>query len=127
MSAPLPSAIDYRAQSRLLVLDYASGERFELPAEYLRVHSPSAEVRGHGKGQEVLQIGKLNVAIRAIEPVGHYAIKLIFDDGHDSGIYSWETLYDLGQHHERNWAAYLARLEQAGQSREPAPTRYQRI
>lgn len=124
---PTPTAITYHAQAKILELGYENGERFELPAEYLRVHSPSAEVRGHGKGQEVLQIGKRQVAIQAIEPVGHYAIKLVFDDGHDSGIYSWDTLYDLGQRQDEYWQAYLKRLAQAGESREPKATVYKRI
>jgi DUF971 family protein len=121
---PIPTEIHYHAASKVLELAYDSGERFALSAEYLRVHSPSAEVRGHGKGQEVLQVGKKNVAILRIMPVGHYAVKLVFDDGHDSGIYSFETLYDLGQNQAAYWQAYLDRLEAAGASREPKPTQY---
>ena len=100
-------------------ITFDDGRRFELPVEYLRVHSPSAEVRGHGPGQETLQVGKRDVNIDAIEPVGMYAVKLVFSDGHDTGIYSWEYLYDLGAKQEANWKTYLARLQQAGKSREP--------
>lgn len=120
---PIPSHIEYHAKSKRLELRFDS-ETYSLSAEYLRVHSPSAEVRGHGKGQEVLQIGKRDVAITGIEPVGHYALKLVFDDGHDSGLYSWDTLYDLGKHQDQYWSAYLARLEQAGESRDPKPMTY---
>ena len=129
VTMPIPTAINYRSQSKVLELAYDTGEHFELPAEYLRVHSPSAEVRGHGKGQEVLQIGKRHVAIARIEPVGHYAVKLVFDDGHDSGIYSWDTLYDLGRRQDEYWTAYLQRLEAAGESREPQakPTMYKPV
>ena len=86
----------------------------ELPFEYLRVHSPSAEVKGHGPGQEVLVTGKENVGIRAVEPVGQYAVKLVFDDGHDTGLYTWKYLYELGSEREARWLMYLQRLEQAG-------------
>lgn len=115
---PVPIEVKYHRRSRVLELAYASGERFEYSAEYLRVYSPSAEVRGHGPGQEVLQVGKENVAIERIEPVGHYAIRLHFDDGHDSGLYSWEELFDLGKNHQSRWSDYLARLESAGHKRE---------
>ena len=91
-----PSAITLHARSRTLELHYADGENYVLPCEYLRVYSPSAEVRGHGTGQEVLQTGKLNVAITDIKPVGNYALQLVFDDGHDTGIYSWDYLHQLG-------------------------------
>ena len=90
-----------------------------MPCEYLRVFSPSAEVRGHGPGQEVLQVGKKNVEIKAIEPVGQYAVVLVFSDGHDSGIYSWDYLYDLGRKQDFYWQAYMRRMEEAGESREP--------
>ncbi|MBI2380253.1 MAG: DUF971 domain-containing protein [Gammaproteobacteria bacterium] len=123
MPVPSLTAIEYHAVSKLLELRYDDGQRFSLSAEYLRVHSPSAEVRGHGKGQEVLQTGKKQVAILRILPVGHYAVKLVFDDGHDSGIYSFETLYDLGQNQASHWQAYLQRLEAAGASREPVSYR----
>ena len=115
--APAPSEIKYRAQSRVLELGYQDGRRFALPAEYLRVYSPSAEVRGHGPGQEVLQVGKEDVNITNIEPVGSYAVALHFDDGHNTGIYSWEYLHDLGVNKDKYWDAYLKRLEQAGHKR----------
>jgi len=113
----VPTDINYHQKSRLLELKYAGGEQFEFSAEYLRVFSPSAEVRGHGVGQEVLQVGKENVKISRIEPVGNYAICLHFDDGHSTGIYSWEELYHLGLNQERNWADYLDRLHAAGHRR----------
>jgi DUF971 family protein len=116
--APVPSDITLHRRSRTLELAYADGERFELPCEYLRVYSPSAEVRGHGPGQEVLQHGKQNVTITAIKPVGHYALQLVFDDGHDSGLYSWDYLYELCLQREARWADYLARLAAAGLSRD---------
>lgn len=96
---------------------FDDGARFQLPCEYLRVYSPSAEVRGHGPGQAVLQTGKKDVNITQIEPVGNYAVKLHFDDGHHTGLYSWETLYDLGVNQARYWADYLARIEAAGHRR----------
>jgi DUF971 family protein len=96
---------------------FDDGARFSLPCEYLRVFSPSAEVRGHGPGQEVLQLGKEQVNIRAIEPVGMYAVKLVFDDGHDSGLYSWEYLYELGEEQDEKWQDYLQRLSDAGHQR----------
>lgn len=116
---PHPTEITLHQQSRVLDIAFDDGQRFELPCEYLRVFSPSAEVRGHGPGQEVLQVGKKEVNIEAIEPVGVYAVKLAFSDGHDTGIYSWEYLRELGVKHESNWKTYLARLAQAGKSREP--------
>ena len=116
---PHPTEITLHKQSRVLDVAFEDGTRFELPCEYLRVFSPSAEVRGHGPGQEVLQVGKKEVGIEAIEPVGVYAVKLVFSDGHDTGIYSWEYLHELGVKRESNWKTYLARLAQAGKSREP--------
>ena len=116
---PRPTEITLHKQSRVLDIAFDDGSRFELPCEYLRVFSPSAEVRGHGPGQEVLQVGKKDVSIEAVEPVGAYAVKLGFSDGHDTGIYSWEYLHELGVKRESNWKAYLARLAQAGKSREP--------
>ncbi|HXS53338.1 MAG TPA: DUF971 domain-containing protein [Usitatibacter sp.] len=116
---PHPTEITLHKQSRVLDIAFDDGSRFELPCEYLRVYSPSAEVRGHGPGQEVLQTGKKEVGIEAIEPVGVYALKLVFSDGHDTGIYSWEYLHELGAKRESNWRTYLARLAQAGKSREP--------
>ena len=112
-----PTDIKLHQKSRVLEVTFADGSRFELPAEYLRVYSPSAEVRGHGPGQEVLQVGKQSVNITAIEPVGTYAVLLRFDDGHDTGIYSWDLLYNLGIHQDRLWREYLSRLEQAGHGR----------
>jgi DUF971 family protein len=109
-----PSSIKLRTQSRLLEIVFEDGARFELPFEYLRVYSPSAEVRGHGPGQETLQLGKHDVGIRAVEPVGQYAIKLVFDDGHDSGLYSWSYLRELGVEREQKWQRYLARLQELG-------------
>lgn len=119
MPAPIPSAIELHQRSKQLELRYASGERFLLSCEYLRVFSPSAEVRGHGPGQETLQTGKIHVNIDQIKAVGNYAIQINFSDGHDSGIYSWDYLYALGSNQEQNWQDYLARLHQAGASRDP--------
>jgi DUF971 family protein len=105
--------------SRILEITFNDGQQFQFTCEYLRVFSPSAEVRGHGPGQEVLQVGKKDVAIKAVEPVGSYAVKLEFSDGHDTGLYSWDYLYDLGKNQSGNWAGYLKRMEQAGARREP--------
>ena len=118
-SKPRPTKIVLHQQSRTLEVAFDDDRMFNLSCEYLRVFSPSAEVRGHGPGQEVLQIGKENVNISAVESVGAYAVKLIFDDGHDSGIYSWETLYELGSQQEAYWQAYLEELEKAGYERQP--------
>ncbi len=118
-NTPIPTEIKLHQQSRILEVAFDDGSRFNMPCEYLRVFSPSAEVRGHGPGQEVLQVGKKNVEIKAIEPVGQYAVVLVFTDGHDSGIYSWDYLYDLGKKQDFYWQAYLRRLEEAGESREP--------
>ncbi len=114
---PHPTDIKLHRASRVLEVTFDDGGRFKLPCEYLRVYSPSAEVRGHGPGQEVLQVGKENVNITAIEPVGHYAVKLYFDDGHNSGIYSWEWLYTLGTQQETKWQEYLTQLAKAGYHR----------
>lgn len=114
---PRPVAINLQTKSRLLRIEYDDGVKFELSCEYLRVHSPSAEVKGHGPGQGVLQTGKENVNIREIEPVGNYAVKLCFDDGHDTGIYSWDYLYELGVNRDKNWADYLEALKQANYQR----------
>jgi DUF971 family protein len=113
-----PQDVILHAVSRQLEIGFDDGARFRLPAEYLRVYSPSAEVRGHGVGNEVLQTGKLHVAITGLEPVGHYALKIVFDDGHDSGLYSWAYLYELGVKHDQYWQDYLNRLAAAGASRE---------
>lgn len=114
---PKPTDIQLHQKSRILEISFDDGKTFELSCEMLRVYSPSAEVRGHGPGQEKLQLGKENVNINAIEAVGNYAIKLDFDDGHNTGIYSWETLYQLGSNKEALWADYIARLEAAGHKR----------
>ena len=113
-----PTEIRLRKEPRLLVISFDDGSEFEYTFEYLRVHSPSAEVRGHGPGQETLQHGKEDVTIVDIQPVGHYAVKLVFDDGHDSGLYNWQYLYDLGQDMAANWQRYLDRLEAAGYARQ---------
>ena len=118
-SLPRPTDIKLHQKSRMLDVTFDDGRHFELPCEYLRVYSPSAEVRGHGPGQEVLQTGKEHVNIDAIEPVGTYAVVLKFDDGHDTGIYSWDTLYDLGENKSAYWASYLRRLGEAGHQRKP--------
>ena len=115
---PQPTEITLHQASRLLEISFADGKTFRLPCEFLRVFSPSAEVRGHGPGQEVLQTGKQDVAITAVEPVGQYAIQLRFSDGHDTGIYSWDLLYDYGVQQEPMWQQYLQRLQAAGASRE---------
>jgi DUF971 family protein len=119
---PVPTEINLHQKSRVLEIAFEDGSRFRLPCEYLRVYSPSAEVRGHGPGQEVLQLGKEQVNITSIEPVGNYAVILHFDDGHNTGIYSWDLLYHLGLHQDELWKAYLDRLQQAGHQRQtPAP------
>ncbi len=118
-NTPRPTEIKLHQKSRILEIAFDDGQRFSLPCEYLRVFSPSAEVRGHGPGQEVLQVGKRDVEIKEIEPVGNYAVKLAFSDGHDTGLYSWEYLHELGEKQESSWKSYLARLEAAGASRDP--------
>lgn len=117
---PNPTEIKLHQKSRLFEIAFDSGERFELSYEYLRVFTPSAEARGHGPGQETLQIGKRDIDIERIEPVGNYAVRPVFSDGHDSGLYSWDMLYNLGKHHDELWAAYLERLASEGKSRDPA-------
>lgn len=112
-----PTEIRLRKTSRLLAVAFEDGASFELPFEYLRVYSPSADVKGHGPGQERLQVGKEDVAVSRIEPIGHYAVRLVFDDGHDSGLYTWAYLRELGDQREENWQSYLDRLESAGYSR----------
>jgi DUF971 family protein len=114
--APQPTDIKLRTGSRLLEVHFDDGSHFELPFEYLRVFSPSAEVRGHGGGEGTLQLGKQAVGISSIEPVGNYALRLFFDDGHNTGLYSWSVLYQLGKGREENWARYLQRCAQHQES-----------
>ena len=118
-SKAVPEGIKLHSRSRELELNYRAGEQYRLSCEFLRVHSPSAEVRGHGQGQETLQTGKLEVAITEIKPVGNYALQLVFDDGHDTGIYSWDYLYHLCRNREQMWQDYLQRLAAAGGVRDP--------
>lgn len=117
MPDPIATQIRLRTRSRLLEVCFADGSRFELPFEFLRVHSPSAEVKGHFAGQETLVLGKEQVAIRAVEPVGQYAVKLVFDDGHDTGLYTWKYLHELGRDREKLWARYEARRAQSAADR----------
>lgn len=118
MSTPSPTALTVHKQSRTLEIAFDSGETFQLPFEFLRVYSPSAEVRGHGQGQEVLQTGMRNVLLTDVQPVGNYAVQLTFSDGHNSGIYSWDYLYAIGQKQDQMWEDYLCQLEAAGHTRE---------
>jgi phosphoribosylformimino-5-aminoimidazole carboxamide ribotide isomerase len=113
----IPTAIELHKASKTLTLKYANGDSYQLPAEFLRVHSPSAEVQGHGK--PILQVGKLGVALTRIEPAGQYALKLCFDDGHDSGLFTWDYLDGLGQRQAELWQEYLTALSRAGKSRDP--------
>lgn len=122
MSSPRPTGLTLHQASHVLEVAFDSGEVFRLPAEYLRVNSPSAEVQGHGPSQKVLVAGKRDVNIAAIEPVGHYAVLLRFTDGHDTGIFSWSTLHTLGREQADNWARYEAALAAAGLTREPGQT-----
>jgi DUF971 family protein len=115
--APVPTSITLHSASRILEVEFDDGQVFKLPFEFLRVYSPSAEVRGHGHGQETLQVGKQDVTITELQPVGHYAVMPVFSDGHTTGIYSWEYLYEIGVNQSRLWAQYLAELEVAGASR----------
>ncbi len=119
MTTVRPTDIRLHRKSKILDLIFEDGASFQLPCEYLRVLSPSAEVRGHGPGQEVLQVGKRQVNIDAVEPIGQYAVKLVFDDGHNSGLYTWDYLYTLGVEQSSLWSDYLQRLEDAEESREP--------
>ena len=118
MPTPNPTEIILHDKSQVLEISYADGKTFRLPSEFLRVHSPSAEVRGHGPGQEVLQVGKKDVKILGVDPVGQYAIQLRFSDGHDTGIYSWDLLYTYGERQDAMWKQYLARLAEAGAGRD---------
>jgi len=115
---PIPSEIKLHKKSRILELVYGDDEKYQLAFEFLRVYTPSAEARGHGPGQETLQTGKRNVDLERIEPVGTYALRLVFSDGHDSGLYSWDLLYNLGQHQEELWQEYLKQIEAQGLSRD---------
>ena len=117
---PKVTEIKLHRRSKLLQISFSDGNTFQIPCEFLRVYSPSAEVRGHGSGQEVLQTGKRDVNIDHIEPVGSYAIQLNFSDGHNTGLYSWDLLYEYGLHQDKMWQHYLQRLEQVGSSREPS-------
>lgn len=117
MSNHIPTEITLHQKKHQLEIAFDDGARFQLPCEYLRVYSPSAEVQGHGPGQEVLQLNKENVNIEKIEQVGTYAVQPSFDDGHDTGIYTWDTLYQLGSNYEANWQRYLERLEADGHTR----------
>jgi DUF971 family protein len=121
-TTPIPTEIKLHQQSRALEIAFNDGRTFRLPYEFLRVYSPSAEVRGHGPGQEVLQVGKRDIAIRDVEAVGHYAIRPTFSDGHDTGIYSWDYLYDLGIRQDEMWQHYLERMKEAGASRDAPST-----
>jgi DUF971 family protein len=117
-SERVPIQITLHQKSRVLEVAFSDERTFRLPFELLRVYSPSAEVKGHGPGQEVLQTGKRNIEIRSLEPVGSYAVQPVFSDGHSTGIYSWEYLYELGENQEKLWAQYLAKLQAAGASRD---------
>ncbi|MBA4327216.1 MAG: hypothetical protein C0428_03240 [Polaromonas sp.] len=115
---PTPTALTVHGQSRILEIAFSDGAEFRLPFELMRVYSPSAEVQGHGPGQEVLQTGKREVTVVELEPIGNYAVKPVFSDGHDSGIFSWDYLYFLGSEQDRLWADYTQRLEAAGMQRD---------
>jgi DUF971 family protein len=117
---PIPTEIKLHQASRVLEVHFDDGKAFELSCEYLRTHSPSAEVRGHGPGQETLQVGKREVSITDVQPVGQYAVKLVFDDGHDSGLFTWNYLHELGSREAEYWQKYLDKLAAAGASRDPA-------
>ncbi len=116
---PVPTEIKLRKKSRVLEISFSDGARFELSFEYLRVYSPSAEVRGHGPGEGKLELAKENVLVTQVEPVGNYAVKLDFDDGHNTGLYSWAYLYELGRDYEAKWNKYLYRCERLGYERKP--------
>lgn len=117
---PYPTEIKLHQKSRILDITFSDGKTFQFPCEFLRVYSPSAEVSGHGPGQEVLQTGKKMVSIVKIEPVGNYAIQLNFTDGHNTGLYSWDLLYNFGLNQDKMWQRYLQRMDESGASREPA-------
>jgi DUF971 family protein len=115
---PQPVAIKLRTESRVLDVSFDDGSRYELSFEYLRVFSPSAEVKGHGGGEGILQTDKQRVGVTGVEPIGNYALRLLFDDGHNTGLYSWSLLYELGRDQKVNWARYLARCDAAGRAPE---------
>ena len=115
---PTPTALTVHSQSRVLEIAFSDGSEFKIPFELMRVYSPSAEVQGHGPGQEVLQTGKREVSVVDLEPIGNYAVKPVFSDGHDSGIFSWDYLYFLGAEEARLWADYTQRLDAAGAQRD---------
>ncbi len=119
----IPTEITLHQKSKTLEIAFGDGARYNLPFEFLRVYSPSAEVRGHGLGQEILQVGKKDVNLTDVAPVGSYALKLTFDDGHDSGLYTWDYLYELGKHQDARWEDYLRQMKEAGESRETANTK----
>ncbi len=118
-SDPVPTALDYNRSEKLLTISFEDGQSFAIPAELLRVESPSAEVQGHGPSQKVTVAGRRHVAIMDIEPVGHYAVRLVFDDLHDTGLYTWATLYRLGRDQDQIWLDYLSALDAQGLSRDP--------
>lgn len=118
-SRPWPTEIRLKAAERTLLVAFDDGSRFALPAEFLRVESPSAEVQGHGPGQKTLVAGKAGVGIASVEPVGNYAVRIVFDDGHDTGLFTWSYLHELGTRQAELWSAYLAALEAAGRRRDP--------
>lgn len=120
IATPVPTEMEFRQKSHLLSLSFDDGKHFEFSYEFLRVYSPSAEVRGHGVGQETLQVGKADISIEKVSPIGSYAVQLHFDDGHDTGIYSWEWLHYLGENQAQLWQDYLDELEKAGQKRTPS-------
>ena len=120
--SPTPTALTVHGQSRVLEISFSDGASFKIPFELMRVYSPSAEVQGHGPGQETLQTGKREVTIEALEPVGNYAVKPVFSDGHQSGLFSWDYLYHLGAEQNRLWDDYFQRLQAAGVERDtPMP------
>jgi DUF971 family protein len=121
MSEICATEIKLRQRSRVLEVSFDDGSRFELPFEYLRVHSPSAEVRGHGAGEGVLVLGKENVVVSAVEPIGQYAVRLMFDDGHNTGLFTWKYLHELGSQREQKWSEYLARVARAGHAPAAGP------
>ncbi len=119
-NTPIPNEIKLHQKSHLIEVSFSDGSHYSMSFEFLHVYSPSTELRGHGPGQEVLQVGKRDVDIVRLEPVGTYAVRPVFSDGHDSGIYSWDHLHLLGQHHDELWAEYLRRIDEAGASRDAA-------